>query len=55
MLSCQPLKILLISPYFPPEVGSAAHLFYELGQALRGRGHEVLVLTGQPIIICSPL
>lgn len=42
------MKILLISPYFPPEVGSAAHLFYELGQALKGRGHEVLVLTGQP-------
>ncbi|MDD3581628.1 MAG: glycosyltransferase family 4 protein [Desulfobacca sp.] len=42
------MKILLITPYFPPEVGSAAHLFYELGQALKGRGHEVLVLTGQP-------
>ena len=42
------MKILLITPFFPPEVGSAAHLFYELGQALRGRGHEVLVLTGQP-------
>jgi colanic acid biosynthesis glycosyl transferase WcaI len=42
------MKLLLITPFFPPEVGSASHLFYELGQALRGRGHEVLVLTGLP-------
>lgn len=42
------MKILLISPYFPPEVGSAAHLYYELGQALRSRGHEISVLTGLP-------
>ncbi|MEW6387995.1 MAG: glycosyltransferase family 4 protein [Thermodesulfobacteriota bacterium] len=42
------MKILLISAFFPPEVGSAAHLYYELGQALRSRGHEVTVLTGLP-------
>lgn len=42
------MKILLISAFFPPEVGSAAHLYYELGQALRERGHEVTVLTGLP-------
>ncbi|MBM4274915.1 MAG: glycosyltransferase family 4 protein [Deltaproteobacteria bacterium] len=42
------MKILLISAFFPPEVGSAAHLFYELGQALRHRGHEITVLTGLP-------
>lgn len=42
------MKILLISAFFPPEVGSAAHLYYELGQALRERGHEVIVLTGLP-------
>ena len=42
------MKILLISPFFPPEVGSAAHLYYELGQAFRERGHEVTVLTGLP-------
>ena len=42
------MKILLISAFFPPEVGSAAHLFYELGQALRQRGHEITVLTGLP-------
>lgn len=42
------MKILLISAFFPPEVGSASHLFYELGQALRQRGHEITVLTGLP-------
>jgi colanic acid biosynthesis glycosyl transferase WcaI len=42
------MKILLISAFFPPEVGSAAHLFYDLGQALRAQGHEVIVLTGLP-------
>jgi colanic acid biosynthesis glycosyl transferase WcaI len=42
------MKILLISPYFPPEIGSAAHLYFDLAQALRHRGHEVTVLTGTP-------
>ena len=42
------MKILLICPFFPPEVGSAAHLYYELGQALKARGHEITVLTGLP-------
>jgi glycosyltransferase involved in cell wall biosynthesis len=42
------MKILLVSAFFPPEIGSASHLFYELGQALRQRGHEITVLTGLP-------
>lgn len=42
------MKILLICAFFPPEVGSAAHLYYELGQALQARRHEVTVLTGLP-------
>ncbi len=42
------MRILLISAFFPPEIGSAAHLFYELGQALKDRGHRVSVLTGLP-------
>jgi colanic acid biosynthesis glycosyl transferase WcaI len=40
------MKILLISPYFPPEVGSAAHLYGDLARALKVRGHQVAVLTG---------
>jgi colanic acid biosynthesis glycosyl transferase WcaI len=42
------MKILLISPFFPPEVGSASHLYFEMAQALQQRGHEITVLTGVP-------
>jgi len=42
------MKILLITPYFSPEVGSAAHLYYESGLALWDRGHEISILTGLP-------
>jgi len=42
------LRILLLTAYFPPDTGSAAHLFYELGRALAERGHEVTVLTSMP-------
>jgi len=42
------MKILLISPFFPPESGSAAHLFDDLARSLQARGHEVTVLTGLP-------
>jgi len=44
----KPMKILLISAYFPPDTGSASHLFYELGTGLAKKGHEVKVLTGFP-------
>ncbi|MGD0339231.1 MAG: glycosyltransferase family 4 protein [Bacteroidota bacterium] len=42
------MNIVLLSAYFPPEIGSAAHLFYELGGELVRRGHRVTVLTGFP-------
>jgi colanic acid biosynthesis glycosyl transferase WcaI len=42
------MRIFMLSAYFPPEVGSASHLFYELGSELVRRGHEVTVLTGYP-------
>ncbi len=42
------MNILLISAYFPPEVGSAAHLFHDLGIEFVKRGHSVSVLTGYP-------
>lgn len=42
------MRVLLITAYFPPDTGSAAHLFYELGTALVERGHEVWVVTGFP-------
>jgi colanic acid biosynthesis glycosyl transferase WcaI len=42
------MHILLLTAYYPPDVGSAAHLFYELGGALAKRGHAVSVVTGMP-------
>lgn len=42
------MKILLLTAYFPPDTGSAAHLFYELGTALVHRGHHVTVITSMP-------
>ncbi len=42
------MHILLLTAYFPPDVGSAAHLFYELGQAFVSRGHTVSAVTGFP-------
>lgn len=45
---CEKLRVLLISNYFPPEIGSAAHLYYTLAKHLVKRGHEVTVLTGVP-------
>ena len=42
------IKILLLTNYWPPEIGAASHLYYELARALVARGHEVTVLTGFP-------
>ena len=42
------MRILLLTAYFPPDIGSASHLFYELGKALIKRGHEVIAITSVP-------
>ncbi len=42
------MRILLLSRYFPPEIGTAANLFYELARGLSDRGHSVNVVTGFP-------
>lgn len=42
------MKWLMLTAYFPPEIGSAAFLFHELGQKMVQRGHQVTVLTGFP-------
>jgi len=42
------VKILIITNYFPPEIGGAAHLYYELAESLVKRGHWVTVVTGFP-------
>ncbi len=42
------MHILCLTAYFPPDVGSAAHLYYELGRTFVARGHRVSVVTGFP-------
>ena len=43
-----PVKALLISQYYPPEVGSAAQKVSELAEYLADNGHQVTVVTGFP-------
>ncbi|WP_437503536.1 glycosyltransferase family 4 protein [Sorangium sp. So ce1099] len=42
------MRILYVSPYFPPESGAPAARVSELSRAWRRAGHEVTVLTGMP-------
>ncbi len=42
------MNIVMLTAYFLPEVGSAAHLFAEIGRELARRGHRITVLTGYP-------
>ncbi len=42
------MRILLLTAYFPPDNGSAANLFYELGNSFVEMGHTVSVVTGFP-------
>jgi len=38
----------MLTKYFPPEIGTAAHLFFELAGSFVQRGHQVTVVTGFP-------
>lgn len=42
------MRISIITITYPPEIGGAAHLIFELAQSLRDRGHQVTVLTTYP-------
>ncbi len=42
------MKILMVVAYFVPEIGSAAHVYFDLAKALVKRGHEVDVITSYP-------
>jgi len=42
------MDILLVTINYPPEIGGAPHLIYELALGLQARGHVVTVLTGYP-------
>lgn len=38
----------MLTKYFPPEIGSASHLFFELAESLVSKGHKVTVVTHLP-------
>ena len=42
------MKILMVVAYFIPEIGSAAHVYFDLARAFINRGHEVDVITSYP-------
>lgn len=42
------MRILLLTNYFPPEIGAAPHLFFDLGKYLVKKGYNIQVLTGFP-------
>lgn len=42
------MKILMVVAYFIPEIGSAAHIYYDLAKAFVDRSHEVDVITSYP-------
>jgi len=46
---CISMKLLLIVANFLPEIGSAAHIYHDLGLDLVKRGHEVHVITSYPM------
>ena len=42
------MKILMVVAYFTPEIGSAAHVYHDLGKAFVQRGHDVDIITSYP-------
>jgi colanic acid biosynthesis glycosyl transferase WcaI len=42
------LKILILTPAFPPEITGSGHLMYELAETLSKNGHVVTIITAIP-------
>lgn len=42
------MRILIVISYFVPEIGSAAHAYYDLARSMVELGHEVSVVTSHP-------
>jgi len=42
------MKILMVVAYFLPEIGSAAHVYFDLAKAFVKKGHKVDVITSYP-------
>jgi glycosyltransferase involved in cell wall biosynthesis len=48
VFATKPLKITIITPNYPPEVGACAYQMAYLAEQLVSRGHEVRVITALP-------
>jgi glycosyltransferase involved in cell wall biosynthesis len=42
------MRILVLTQYFPPDMGAPAGRFFDFAQHWRALGHEVIVVTGMP-------
>jgi len=42
------MHILILTHYWPPEIGASSHLTFELGETLVDLGNKVTVVTGMP-------
>jgi len=42
------MKILMVVAYFIPEIGSAAHVYFDLAKSFVKKGHEVDIITSYP-------
>lgn len=42
------MKLLILTQYFPPEMGAPQARLYELAKRLQGKGHQITVLTAMP-------
>jgi colanic acid biosynthesis glycosyl transferase WcaI len=42
------MKLLLVVANFVPEIGSAAHIYFDLARAFAKKGHEVHIITSYP-------
>lgn len=45
---CRPVKVLIVTQYFPPELGAAQQRLGHYSQGLASAGHQVTVLTTMP-------
>jgi len=44
----KPIKLLILTQYFPPEVGAPQNRLFELAVHLKNRGMEITILTAMP-------
>ena len=42
------MHVLILTHYWPPEIGASSHLTYELGETLVELGNRVTIVTGMP-------